>query len=61
MAKKKIKKFRIYWKDGNNSVVYGETLKEAVVKTGKDLSAFEFFTDLALGHVCRANNLPAPF
>jgi hypothetical protein len=46
MAKKKIKKFRIYWKDGNNSVVYGETLKEAVVKTGKDLSAFEFYRTL---------------
>ncbi|MCJ7816017.1 MAG: FAD-binding oxidoreductase, partial [Xanthomonadales bacterium] len=25
------------------------------------LSAFEFFTDRALHHVCRANDLPAPF
>jgi FAD/FMN-containing dehydrogenase len=31
------------------------------LRASLDLSAFEFFTDRALHHVCRANGLPAPF
>jgi FAD/FMN-containing dehydrogenase len=33
----------------------------ASLRSALDLSAFEFFTDKALHHVCQANNLPAPF
>jgi len=33
----------------------------AALREVLELSAFEFFTDQALKHVCRANDLPAPF
>ena len=33
----------------------------ASLRSALELSAFEFFTDKALHHVCHANNLPAPF
>ena len=33
----------------------------AALRSALELSAFEFFTDKALHHVCHANNLPAPF
>jgi FAD/FMN-containing dehydrogenase len=33
----------------------------ASLRSALDLSAFEFFTDKALHHVCQANHLPAPF
>lgn len=33
----------------------------AALRSGLELTAFEFFTDRALHHVSRANNLPPPF
>ena len=46
MAKSKIKKFRIYWKDGTNSLVHGETFQEALASSGKDISLFEYHRTL---------------
>jgi hypothetical protein len=46
MAKSKVKKFRVYWKDQTSSLIYGETFAEAIAASDRSMSEYEYHNSL---------------
>jgi hypothetical protein len=46
MAKSKVKKFRVYWKDQTSSLIYGETFAEAMAASDREMSEYEYHNSL---------------